>query len=564
MHPNQAYSVPLLLRLVHSVGEPLAKIRNSSNQLRKPHYSVGEQQVEIFSATMQTNRRNLQPLEILVSPLLSNSGHRNLMTTLLVFGAQPQAPSTGLFGNTNPGGSIFGNNNNTQPNQNASTSLFGAKPNPTPAPTTGLFGQQPANTQQPGTGLFGNAGQNNNGGSSIFGGGGTSLFGAKPAAPAPNQGMGTSTFGNSMFGGGASTFGASNTPAQPQQQPSLTASLAQPINTSAPIFSNLPSGPRAVDFDQSTKKKAGFFVDVPTRAPIPRVQLGYQPGNSRLRGFGSTNLASSTSFNMSSSMLGSSRNNLNASSFLGSNRSSTASPALGSGNRKSVKKLIMDKKVEPNTLFVKSGSMSPSKGGRITFSPALSVAARESEVSQIRLSTPPPPRNQRTPTKFTASQAIDAPDEGPSLGLKEGDYWVKPDLEELKKMSHDQLRSFENLVVGRVEYGEIHFLERVDLTGLPRLSELLGEVVRFDDKECSVYPDSDDVDKPPKGQGLNVKARISLRRCWAVDKATREPIKDENHPAAIKHLKRLRNMGDTHFEGFDPLDGTWTFTVDHF
>jgi nuclear pore complex protein Nup98-Nup96 len=104
----------------------------------------------------------------------------------------------------------------------------------------------------------------------------------------------------------------------------------------------------------------------------------------------------------------------------------------------------------------------------------------------------------------------------------------------------------------------------VDLTGLPKLGALLGDVVRFDDKECSVYPDNDDADKPPPGSGLNVKARLILERCWATDKATREPIKDQNHSQHIKHLKKLRNMKDTHFEGFDMKTGTWTFTVDHF
>jgi nuclear pore complex protein Nup98-Nup96 len=115
-----------------------------------------------------------------------------------------------------------------------------------------------------------------------------------------------------------------------------------------------------------------------------------------------------------------------------------------------------------------------------------------------------------------------------------------------------------------VGYGEIHFLDPVDLTGLSKLDELRGQVVRFDDKECTVYPDSDDADKPAPGTGLNVRARIVLVRCWAVDKATREPIKDEKHPSAVKHLKRLKNMRDTHFESFDLSEGKWTFTVDHF
>jgi len=49
-----------------------------------------------------------------------------------------------------------------------------------------------------------------------------------------------------------------------------------------------------------------------------------------------------------------------------------------------------------------------------------------------------------------------------------------------------------------------------------------------------VYPNIED--KPPPGNGLNVRARIILLRAWTQDKATREPIKDEKHRAAVKHL----------------------------
>ena len=64
--------------------------------------------------------------------------------------------------------------------------------------------------------------------------------------------------------------------------------------------------------------------------------------------------------------------------------------------------------------------------------------------------------------------------------------------------------------------------------------------------------------------GQVAAARITLVHCWALDKATREPIKDEKHPMAIKHLKRLKNMKKTHFESFDLEEGKWVFTVDQF
>lgn len=468
--------------------------------------------------------------------------------------------------------SIFGNlgtNTNNNAGQGQPTSIFG---NP--------LGQ--STNQQPATGA------------NAFGGG---LFGrptAPTAGPSQSTGAGGGNLGGSFLNNSYAPTGSLNvSAAAPGTQGSLTASISQPIGANLPIFSMLPPGPRAVTLDQQPKKKAGFFVDIPTRSPVPRVQLGYTPASTKLRGFGASasmggpggNPFANMSFSsgkpnaLSLSRAGDNKTPLGPDAFLG--RSS--SPSLGSGGRQSVKKLILDKKVEPSDLFSKSGG-SPGglrSGGKVTFSPALSVAAREKEAaaaaalpsSRPTESPTPVTRGQHAPNRFTAHSTNHVLDVGSQdkaspgksgAELQEGDYWVKPDLQTLIHAGYDELLAFKDLVVGRVGYGEIHFLEPVDLTGLPKLGALLGQIVRFDDKECSVYPDSDEVDKPPPGSGLNVRARLVLIRCWAHDKATREPIKDEKHPSAIKHLKRLKNMKDTHFESFDMSEGKWTFTVDHF
>ncbi|KAJ3985756.1 nucleoporin autopeptidase-domain-containing protein [Lentinula detonsa] len=552
-------------------------------------------QTSIFGQSAPQNQQQQQP---------SIFGNSNTANTGL-FGnstnqqqQQPQQPGTSLFGNTQTnagtgtggifgsgtGTGLFGNTNNQQqqqqiPQQQTGTTgfgsnLFGSKP---AAPVGGgIFGNnnafgatQPTATAQQQPSLFGNAfNQSTNQQQAATGGG---LF-----HKAPSMGMSTSTgtggnlFGNPAFGNSTNTLGGST--AAPGQQNSLVASINQPIAPNLPIFSMLPPGPRAIDLEQSTKKKVPFFVDIPTRSPVPRVQLGYTPANSKLRGFGSLTSNSALSGSIfapsNSTVLTLSRSQTPKQS-IEAIFGTQSSPSLGSGQRKSVKKLILDKKVEPTELFVKSGS-SPLRGGKIMFSPALSIAAREREAAAAAASPPPSqpaksptptPQPQRTTKKFTASQNGQGADEDE---LQEGDYYVKPNMETLKSSGFDQLSSFKDLVVGRVGYGEIHFLEPVDLTGLLKLGELLGGVIRFEDKECSVYPDADDTEKPPEGSGLNVRAKISLKRCWAMDKAHREPIKDEKHPAAVKHLKKLRNMKDTHFEGFDFSDGTWTFTVDHF
>ncbi|KAI0638585.1 nucleoporin autopeptidase-domain-containing protein [Trametes polyzona] len=527
--------------------------------------------------------------------------------------AQQQQPGGGLFGG---GGGLFGNNQQqtTQPGaqpqqQNSFGNLFNKPATTTQPAGGGLFGNfgannstlgQPPQNQQNTGGLFGSTlGQQpqNQQTTNAFASGG--LFG-KPAAPTlgvststgqQQGGLGTSLFGNSTLGASTATMGAS---ALGQSQAPLTASIAQPIAAPLPIFSMLPPGPRAVTLDQQPKKKPGYFVDVPTRSPVPQLQLRYAPPGTKLRGFGSTSAppGASTSGLGGSLLYSSGKPNAwslskasNTKSLLGPDAFLTngaPSPTLGSGGRQSVKKLTLDKKVEAADLFSKSSS-GP------TFSPALSLAAREKEAAAanapngaLRPESPSPAGRRETPKKaanrFAAQSTSEqllgssparpaaSPAKGPAdpSELQEGDYWVKPDLDTLKKMGHDELMSFSGLTVGRVGYGQITFLEPVDLTGLPRLSSLLGEIVRFDDKECSVYPDADDAEKPPPGSGLNVKARIVLVRCWALDKATREPIKDPEHPAAQRHLKRLRNMKETHFEEFDIGEGKWTFTVDHF
>ena len=484
-----------------------------------------------------------------------------------------------MFGATSNTGNIFGNNQQgQQPQQqqgqqqgaNTFGNLFG-KPAQTNTPLFGQ-GQSQGNTnqtQQNPNPLFGSTfGQSTQQ---------NPLFGNKPAAPMVNN-----SFSGSQ---GMSTFGASVN--VPGAQGAMTASISQPIGENLPIFTLLPPGPRIVSLEQnSPKKKGGFFVDVPTRSPIPRV-LGYTPANSKLRGYGSSLSSSTATGNMlngSMSLIAGKPNALaltktdsRASSLVPDGfLSRSGSPALGSGGRESVKKVILDKKIEPTEFFVKSGSPGTLRSGKITFSPALGIASRERDV--IQASTPqtqhlesptPVPRTNRSPNRFTAQNIkevtlLEGDEQPTSTELEKGDYWVKPDLHTLKKSGHDQLSACVGLVVGRKGYGEIHFLEPVDLTGLPKLGALLGEVIRFDDKECSVYPDSEEVDKPPPGSGLNVKAKLSLEGCWAVDKATREPITDPNHPSVVKHLKRLKNMKDTHFDSFDMKTGTWTFTVDHF
>jgi nuclear pore complex protein Nup98-Nup96 len=489
---------------------------------------------------------------------------------------QPQQPAGGLFGNAG-GGGLFGQNQQNQAQQQQTNAfgsgggLFGAKPaapslfgGSTGTTGGGLFGQNNTNAagpQQPGGSLFGSTlGQSSNqpAQTSMFGGGGGGLFGSKPAAPSlqPTQSAGGSLFGNTLTTSqlGPSTSG---TP-----QGTLQPSISQPVSLNLPIFSMLPTSSinGNINRDQSTKKKTNLFEPM-VKTPAPRAVMMYS--STKARGYASTSRSGTPNgFSLTSGK----QNVLNFSvsaSRVGPD-GFTPSAVLGSSSSKaSVKKLILDKKVDASDVLRRS-SASPGPG-KVVFNPALSVAARERE-DAVAPQLPAPTPARRGGGRFLGATASESTLDGDADGRvpQDGDYWCKPNIVELSKLGHDELAGVRGLVVGRVGFGQIEFLEPVDLTTLPKLSALLGEVIRFDKMECSVYPDSDEVDKPPPGAGLNARARIALTQCWPLDKATRQPITDHEHPQVLKHLKRLEHMPDTTFEDFNLEEGKWVFVVEHF
>jgi nuclear pore complex protein Nup98-Nup96 len=370
---------------------------------------------------------------------------------------------------------------------------------------------------------------------------------------------GGNIFGNSL---GLGSFTGST--AQPGQG-TLTASISQPIAHNLPIFAMLPPGPQSIDL--TPRRKPTIWKDIPTRDPVPSFGLTYRPLQVQPRGYALLPAAEASKIFFSDGKPGAldltKITEKRPPSVLGPDLffGKSAADALAASAKPSVKKLVLTKKVDPSELYKKITN--PNFKHSVSFSPALGMAVREREAA-LQLRKIGSTATVKTPSKSDAKDK-DAPSKpvDPSE-LDEGEYWSKPDLDSLKGLDTAALSSLKDLVVGRAGYGEIHFLEPVDLTGVSKLGTLLGKIIRFDDRECSVYPDFDDEDKPPIGTGLNVKARIILVRCWTLDKATREPIKDEKHPAAIKHLKKLKNMKDTTFEGFDIVEGKWTFTVEHF
>ena len=465
-------------------------------------------------------------------------------------------PLGGLGGTTQPtlglntGGGLFGQNNNAN---NLGGGLFG-KPG-------GLFGTN--NTAAPGAGL-GTFGANPNNQSTLGGTTGNNLFGA----------LGQSTINNT-------TPATNNLLTSTAQHPGLMAAVDQPINADLPIFKLLPPGPQSI-LISPPKKKTNFFQSITNnpataRHMTPLIQ-------SQLRGFGSQPKPMFSTvlprpgnpslmkipgrpFQPPLNTLSESRTTSEAEALRGS------TPA-----RQSVKRLILDKPAGPSELSSIIQKAMPGKAKPI-FDGHLEAKVHDQDNEKLkgmatnpglqRLTAPP----VRLPTLQTAARPT-SPIKAPSAvatnktqevdvaKLEKGEYWTKPSIAELSKMPFPDLQNLKHFTCGRVGYGEIKFLQPVDLTTCRSIHNIEGKIITFEDRECTVYPVESE--KPARGEGLNVPAEIKLFGCWPVDKATREPIRDEKHPKFAAHLRKLKSIPETHFISYGPGKGEWVFEVQHF
>ena len=507
----------------------------------------------------QQQQQQQQPTQQAGNPgsLFGNTGGSSLFgakpataTTGGLFGSQPtQQPgqTSSLFGNSQSGG-LFGSTNNSlglqnqQEQQKPAGGLFGGG---------SLFGQQ--NQQQPQQagatgGMFGSLGQSQPGS--------TSLFGSQTQQPVQQQNL-----GGSLFGGlGQSTQ-------QPQlPQPSLTASLDHNPYGRNELF--IYSGQK-LDYGSTTKK--------PALPPLTSSSFRITPSSknqiSKLRGFASS-LSSSQSPARSASPLsglGSPTRSTFANSPVATDRYKGLTDAALTPNafvpRPSIKRLtVTPKSINPGSEDRLESVLGKSALRSSTSTPQAS-SDRGTSSSRALPSNPSngangengeqanPPSRQITPIDNSLRMS------GSERPPKKGEYWCKPKLEKLRQMGRNDLRELHDFTAGRRGYGEVTFLELVDLTALD-LSDLLGRVIVFSDMELAVYPD-DYNDKPERGHGLNVPAQITLENCFSKDKATKQPITIQSDPRHLRFLKRVKTIPDTDFVSYTD-DGSWTFKVEHF
>lgn len=526
------------------------------------------------------------------------------------FGATPTTtqPAGGLFGNnpapqTGTGGGLFGN---TQPAANTGGGLFGNQPN---AGNTGggLFGNN--NLNKPNVGLFGNnapaPAQNN--ASGLFGG---TPLGAAPNGPLFNnnqQQPQQQQMGNSLFGNSFNPQGQQQQQQQPQQQQFTTSINESPYSMSMSNYPAPPVGPIASPVSSSVQTKKAAMIPhykIAPRQPTlaPRSGSSFSRSGSPFTTSTSANAAPGTSLSRSFSS--------NKLHLFDSDDSvlSSGSFTPNSGARvASLKKLVIDKKIRDQDLFsggqelrkdivnnenpkgngtkgilkkTVSFDVASSKGTSTDFFNANGQASRETtgptpsaeEMGYLRSSTNGRRANMDGPASVASSSSTPdiQPEASTALAVVEkpkedkshGSYWMVPSPQKLKTMPREQQKKLIGLTIGRRGYGQVRFDNPVDITAIEDPEQIPGNVVIFDVRVCTVYPEN--LDKPPPGKGLNVPATITLEDCFPVSKNERGKIRDPEHPRYVSHIRRLKSIKDTEFVDYLPNEGIWIFKVRHF
>lgn len=126
-------------------------------------------------------------------------------------------------------------------------------------------------------------------------------------------------------------------------------------------------------------------------------------------------------------------------------------------------------------------------------------------------------------------------------------YYTLPSAEEMRQSSG----MVDGFTVGRRGLGWVRWEGYTDVRG--GVLEAVKELVHFGRGWVEVYPKGGAWVKPPRGQGLNRPATISLHGC-----------RPEPSCTLFAFIARLRATPNTRFLAYCPISGTWTFTVEHF
>jgi len=140
--------------------------------------------------------------------------------------------------------------------------------------------------------------------------------------------------------------------------------------------------------------------------------------------------------------------------------------------------------------------------------------------------------------------------------LSRDEYYTVPSMAELAKLPAAQLTNLRGFRVGRIGYGEVRWLNEVDVSGLN-----LDNIVSIEHGDISVYTDKPQVDttlemKPTTGVGLNKPAVLVLEH---IVPASGVPTK-----MFVEELAKSLQGAVAQHLGYDSSIGRWTFAVSAF
>lgn len=383
---------------------------------------------------------------------------------------------------------------------NSTTSQFAFPQSSTPLP--------PA----PSTSMFPSSGNSGFGGSSFFSNKPTSATTSTPAIQSIGStslfptfgGTTTSTIGSNIGGSIGTTTSSMNFP-----------NVAPPTTTTAGSLSLAPPLPSIYSTSRSQATQTAPIVQVPPKSPVkftPRTSFRIKPRESY-------NLSTPIPLNFGLSSNGTNEHG----------GSSVLVPRKLVNNSVNMKKLVIPE-------FTEDSSIESSI-------PVKSVSDTSASHAHVT-SHDPQPQSQNILTD----------------SMSYGQQYTFPPIKILKSSS--DRREIKNFVIGQKGIGEIRFLVPVDLSEIDPES-LFGHFVEFCDGEAVLYPDPQ-IPKPEPGRGLNLPAQVRLERIWAHSKGSRDPILDPQNEKVVLFAQKLKETEGTNFVSYDPIGGTWTFTVDHF
>lgn len=530
----------------------------------------------------------------------------------------------GTFGNNNnnagqnqqnQGGGLFNNNQ-----QQKSSSLFG-----TNATNTGsLFNNPTTNNQQPAGGsIFGGLGANTqqqqqSGGlfSNTANNQGSSLFGTPQQQQAPQnvfqgpQALQTSIFDPNAFGS-PSIF--SGLPPPPQ----VVGPIATPINTKnkmkkSAILPHYKMTPSAASRLQTPKKRGFGFSYSTYGTPGSASSNASTPGglNSSLlygsvgRGLGKSlstsnlrrnfdsdaeSILTPGAFSAGSSRYGGAGNlkrlNIDRSlrtDLFGDKSTPAALPSPEKERPSGIikKKVSFDASTVGGKCETQSGTLVNGSNGNEVNNSTTPSAEEQGFLRSSRAQRTPKPNgvpaqpemeqmrgnelaivHENESPESSSAPPPRAPMPKPQDDQQPGEYWMKPSMDEIRKMSGDQQRRVSGYSVGRGGCGKVEFNAPVDLT-LHNLEDIYDKIVLVELRSLTVYPDQSK--KPAQGKGLNVPSTLYLENSWPRQKDRKTPLHEKSGPRFNKHVDRLRKVGGTEFVRYEKDNGTWVFKVPHF